>query len=150
MIIATIFFGIVSELLREAKTVKGEHWVFQSDVWSSVYLAFQMGMSYTLMLIVMLFDFWVVFSACIGLGLGHFAGRKWRKSVMSVMRKTTPETYEDGSGLLGGPTGPNYQTASPVYESASPGSVNGEFSKSDLTAPLLSPLMDGGTPCCRV
>ena len=69
--------------MREAKIVHCNHWLFQSDVWSSVYLIVQMGISYTLMLLVMLYDFGFVLSACAGLGLGHYFGRKWRKHHMN-------------------------------------------------------------------
>lgn len=74
-----LILAVVSELLREAKVVHHERWLFQSDIASSVYLAVQMGLSFTMMLLVMLFDFGVVVSACVGLALGHWLGRKWRR-----------------------------------------------------------------------
>jgi hypothetical protein len=134
MLVATLTIGVVSELLREAKMAKAGHWMFQSDVWSSAYLVLQMGISYTLMLVVMLFDFWVVLAACVGLGLGHFAGRKWWKR-LSAHRQTHAQ---DGSAyLLAGSGPPDYRTSSPI---------NTEFSRHKQ----LVSITDTSTPCCRV
>ena len=46
--------------MREARIVHHNHHLFLSDFWSSVYLALQMGISYNLMLLVMIFDFGIV------------------------------------------------------------------------------------------
>ena len=79
LIVAVLILAVVSELLREAKVIYHQRWLFQSDVASSMYLAVQMGISFAMMLLVMLFDFGVVVSACIGMGLGHWMGRKWSR-----------------------------------------------------------------------
>lgn len=142
LIFAMLILGIVSELMREAKVVHFQHWFFQSDVWSSVYLAVQMGMSYTLMLLVMLFDFGVVFAACSGLGIGHFLGRKWRRH--AAQAKVDENPYEDAENpLLGGKTVVNYT------RSLSPTSLNPEFTKGGegQNGHLRPP---DTTPCCRV
>eukprot|EP00035_Acanthoeca_spectabilis_P034047 m.26728 g.26728 ORF g.26728 m.26728 type:complete len:181 (-) comp6348_c0_seq2:181-723(-) len=135
LIIAMLILGTVSELLREAKLVYCTHWFFQSDLWSSVYLAFQMGFSYTLMLLVMLFDFGVVVSACVGLGFGHYLGRKWRRSHERSEKSLRAPTYEDAT-----------ETDGLLYSGhkAGRGTVNGCGDKVEAPKALDT------TPCCRV
>lgn len=39
-----------------------------------------MLISYSLMLVVMLFDVGIIVAACVGLGCGHYAACKWKKA----------------------------------------------------------------------
>mmetsp|Transcript_18826 Transcript_18826/g.49011 ORF Transcript_18826/g.49011 Transcript_18826/m.49011 type:complete len:203 (+) Transcript_18826:521-1129(+) len=155
VLIGVFVWGVINELLREAKSMPMMASVIKSDVWSSVYLAFQMGMSYTLMLLVMLFDFWVLFATCAGLGVGHYLGRQSRR-----LRRNAKTNRDENLPLLGSAhdassidastnrilterdrksisQSPNTTFNVNVYED------NGDTDDSDDVSP-------DTTPCCRV